>query len=308
MKDLYQISGISKQGLHKHRMRQHHKDEVTGRVVEECNRMRTNHRRMGCRRIYASLRKDFPVGRDLFERIGFENGFKLKVIRNRFKTTWASKTGVFPNLLEGVTLTNMNQAIQSDIFYFNVEGRSYYGVTHIDVYTRRLLSVHGSPSLEACQTAMALDKVIRCRGVKALKGCIYHSDRGTQYTSEAVKSKVRELGMRQSMCTLAQENAYAERVQGTIKNEYLEYEPLKKANYQRKLERIMWLYNNERPHTCLGNMTPVQYEKHIQSIPESERPKLTVYRWQNPLLTPGINQKQINKTSTNQKSTEINYL
>ncbi|MFM9052425.1 MAG: transposase [Bacteroidota bacterium] len=177
-------------------------------------------------------------------------------------------------------------------------------MTHIDVYTRRLLSIHGSPSLEACHTAAALDKVVRCTGTKALKDCIYHSDRGTQYTSEAVKRKVRELGMRQSMCTLAQENAYAERVQGTIKNEYLEYEALTKANYRRILARIMWLYNNERPHTSLGNMTPVQYEKHIQSIPENERPMLTVYKWQNPLLTTEI----IKTTSTNQKSTEINYL
>ena len=305
MTQLYSLAGITKQALHKHLNWQLYKNQICQQVVATCTGIRKNHPRMSCRKMYQKVSNKMSIGRDLFEQIGFENGFKVNVLRNKFRTTWAAQVGIFPNLLEGVTLDNINQAIQSDIFYFPVAGKVKYGISNIDVYSRRMLSLHGSNSLQASQNVIALRKILKCRKKEQLAGCIHHSDKGVQYISEAFKLLIKELQMRPSMCKLPQENAYAERVQGTIKNEYLIGETLTENNYQRKLQKIMWLYNNERPHSSLGNRTPVAFEEYINTLPANMRPKLTVFKWENPLLTdlPVINKKK--KEAKKKKSTSF---
>ena len=64
-------------------------------------KIRKNHKRMSCRKMYVRVKDHVPVGRDIFEQIGFANGFKLQIIRSKQRTTWATKLDVFENLLEG---------------------------------------------------------------------------------------------------------------------------------------------------------------------------------------------------------------
>jgi hypothetical protein len=56
-------------------------------------------------------------------------------------------------------------------------------------------------------------------------------------------------------------------------------------NVKKKMAEIMRLYNEERPHRSLGNMTPRDYEQMVNSLSESMRKKMTVYQWTNPILT-----------------------
>ena len=53
------------------------------------------------------------------------------------------------------------------------------------------------------------------------------------------------------------ENAIAERVNGIIKDEYLNnYQCNNIQDAKEKLSKAVWLYNNERPHSSIGNLTP----------------------------------------------------
>ena len=302
MNDIYSLVKISKQAMHKYKLRMRYVQNVSTIVVNECSRIRKNHKRMSCRKMYVRVKDHVPVGRDIFEQIGFANGFKLQIIRSKQRTTWATKLDVFENLLEGKTLNGMNQAFQSDIFYFSVEGESHYGITIIDVYSRKLLALHVSRTLRAEQNIIALKKAILEREGQSLEGCIFHSDRGGQYISEDQKELLRELKMIPSMCKLPQENAYSERVQGTIKHEYIYPKNLTKKNLQKQIKRIQHYYNNERPHASLGNRTPNEYEEYINKLPLVERPEATVYKWTHPLLTitPVTNKKE--KSSKKEKS------
>lgn len=302
MKDLYIVAGISKQAIYKYRLRQEYISSVSKEVIKACNKIRKNHKRMSCRKMYSRVKNTMQVGRDNFEQIGFSNGFKLQIVRNKHRTTWATKLAIFDNHLEGKVFNGLNQALQSDIFYFDVAGKSYYGVCIIDVYSRRLLALHVSKTLRAEQNVVALRKAIKARNGLTFKGCIFHSDRGTQYISQLQVALIKELEMTPSMCKLPQENAYAERVQGTIKYEYLNPELITEENIQRKIMQILWLYNNERPHSSLGNRTPVEYEQYISSLDEKDRPQMTVYKWSHPLLTemPVANKKE--KRSKKEKS------
>lgn len=278
MKDMYAIAGISKQALWKHNKRQEEVAWISGKVVDMIKGVRKNHKRMGCRRIYYTSKKPLPIGRDLFEQIGFANGFKLKLKRNVMKTTWSQRVEVFPNLIEGMVLSLINQVWQSDIFYLKVEKTDYYGVSIEDVYSRKLLALHLSKSLKAEQNVKALRKALKARRGSRVSGCIFHSDRGSQYISDHHKTLLKEAGIKISMCRMPQENAYVERVQGTLKYEYLFEHKLTKSNLNTMVKKILRWYNEERPHSELNMMTPTAFEKYVENLSEKERPEMQIYQ------------------------------
>jgi hypothetical protein len=91
--------------------------------------------------------------------------------------------------------------------------------------------------------------------------------------------------MKGSMCLLPQENAYVERAQGSLKHEYLYESDLNKRNLNSKANKILNLYNDFRPHSSLGMMTPSAFEQYIHTLDENSRPEMKVYQWDHGLLT-----------------------
>jgi len=285
MKEMYAIAGISKQALWSHARREQERMGEVDQVLGIMKSIRKNHKRMGCRRMYYAAKSSSPMGRDRFEQAGLENGFRLQRKRNVCKTTWGQRVEVYPNLIEGKVIDGLNQVWQSDIFYTKVEGKDRYGVTIIDVYTRRLLALIASDSLSADQLLKALKLAIRVRKGADLTGCIFHSDRGRQYISKGVKALLKEHNMKGSMGLLPQENAYVERVQGTIKHEYLYEMDLILEGLQKQSREVVLLYNNHRPHSSLGMMTPTAYERYVQKLDENQRPEMKIYQWDHELST-----------------------
>ncbi|MBE8724411.1 transposase [Flavobacterium sp. KB82] len=59
------------------------------------------------------------------------------------------------------------------------------------------------------------------------------------------------------------ENAIVERVNGIIKEEYLDYyKVVDKHEAKELLDAVIKLYNNERPHVSVGNLTPSQVHQY----------------------------------------------
>jgi transposase InsO family protein len=251
---------------------------------------------MGCRKIFYTPH-DLPVGRDIFEKIGFSNGFKLKRKRNTMKTTWSQRVEVHPNLVEGITINNINKVFQSDIFYLKVEKKDYYGICILDVYSRKLLALHVSQSLFAIENVKALKKVIKLKTKQGLNNCIFHSDRGSQYISKAHKELLLANDMKISMCKIPQENAYVERMNGIIKEEYFYEMHLTQTNILEKTKEAMNLYNNHRPHSQLKMMTPTAFEHYVSKLDEIDRPKQTIFKWVKDLSTkqPVVNKEKRSK-------------
>jgi transposase InsO family protein len=298
MKDIYQIAGISKQAYHKYLQRSAWSYKVQHEVIANFNQIRKSHPRMSCRKMYHVKGYRFPVGRDLSELIGFANGFKVRKIRNPVKTTWSQRVEVYPNLIEGLVINNVNQVWQSDIFYLNFYGKNYYVVVIQDIYSRYLLALHVSNSLNAEQNVRALKKAFKTRGVDAVRGCIFHSDRGSQYISKQHKDLLKEYGMRISMCKLPQQNAYVERLNGILKHEYYYAGQRRSQDVRSYTKRIQRLYNYQRPHEELNNKTPHDFEEQIDAMVDTQRPKLSVYEWDAPLSTEN---QDINKEKRSKK-------
>ncbi|GEQ85377.1 hypothetical protein ULMS_08850 [Patiriisocius marinistellae] len=90
---------------------------------------------------------------------------------------------------------------------------------------------------------------------------MHHSDRGTQYCSneyvKLLKSDDIKISMTENGDPL--ENAIAERINGLIKEEYLnDYQVNNIKEARELLDTVIKLYNNERPHMSLGNLKPNQ--------------------------------------------------
>jgi putative transposase len=303
MKDLCKIAGFSKQALWSHARRQQQREATAEAVVNHIKVIRKSHARMGCRRMYYYNPDFSPVGRDIFEQIGLANGFRLKRRFNKRRTTLSQSQEVYTNKIEGKEINGINQVWQSDIFYTKVEGEAYYGVCVEDVYSRTLLALVVSRSLAANQLLKALKMAIAARKGHDLRGCIFHSDRGSQYIDGKVKKLISDQKMIGSMCLLPQENAYVERLQGILQGEYLNEMPMTKENLSRQVRKVLSLYNRKRPHSSLGMMSPQVFEQMTEKMDENSRPVMKIYRWDHGFSTisPVINKKK--KEAKKKKST-----
>ena len=81
------------------------------------------------------------------------------------------------------------------------------------------------------------------------------------------------------------ENSHAERLNGIIKNEYLE--TFKIQNFQqlqKSLSKTVTIYNNERPHFSLNLQTPNEFEEKLKNIPTEKRQILTPFTEKKPIV------------------------
>ncbi len=223
--------------------------------------LRTDHPGCGLAKAYDSLRPEF-IGRDRFIEIFMDFGYRVRWIKNVIKTT---RPGSYrcENLIEGMVVMAINQVLQSDITYIFVNGIFYYAVFVIDVFSKRIVGYQVSDHMRVEANLKALKQVVNLRGKTAMEHTIHHSDRGSQYGAKMYRKLLKELKCWLSMGQSAQQNAYAERINGIIKNEYLAYWSIPDfTTLKRKLKQAVYHYNNKRIHRHLPmKLSPVQFEE-----------------------------------------------
>lgn len=234
---------------------------------------------MGCRKM-ALMLKQPGLGRDKTEALLLGAGFRIIYPPNYIKTTHSVRFRRFSNLIEGMRLTSINKVVQTDITYLWVKDRFYYLVFIIDVYSRLITGYHVSCGLEAQANMKALRMMIQLRGKQNIKGLIHHSDRGSQYNCNEYLGILKEHDIKVSMCNEAWENAYTERINRTIKHEYLRHRHIDCLQTLRKeMTRAIKLYNQKRPHwSLLEQMNPEQFEKYVEKLSKAKRPKMMIYK------------------------------
>lgn len=278
MNQVYIIAGLSKQAFFQYKERKQ-KDTVYYELLFiKVDEIRTVHPKMGARKMYELLMPEY-IGRDKFESLLLQNGYRVDYPPNYIRTTYSVKCYQYKNLIKGIELTGVNRVWQSDITYIWVWNKFYYLVFITDVYSRRIIGHNASDSLEATSNIKALEMAFCNRGRKKYKGLIHHSDRGSQYASIAYTNLLKLKGCEISMCDVAYENAYAERINGIIKNEYLKCKNITSFSIlEKELDRAVNAYNYGRPHLSLVNkLSPVNFEKYVLTLNAEERPKVKLY-------------------------------
>jgi putative transposase len=242
--------------------------------------LREIHPGMGLREIYRVAQPE-RIGRDAFMHLGLANGYQLQCRANPTRTTYSTKSHRYSNLLGGKWFTDVNQLWSSDITYFQVHGVTYYIVFILDVYSRRIVGWNAETNMRTESLMCALKLALATRGVKNYQNAlIHHSDKGTQYASNLYTEALEAHGIQISMCNEVYENTHIERVNGTIKNQYLEHwkgDITDLKSLKKHLDKAVNTYNNLRSHASLNRLTPVQFEKHIENLQIKDRPKTNVY-------------------------------
>jgi len=279
MNRMYAMLGESRQNVGQRLQREAAKSKVACMVVKLAAEIRRDHPRMGCRKMYWKGLKEMAPGRDRCEEILLSNGFRVKFPPNFKRTTYSIGKMYHPNLIEGLTVDGLNQVWQTDITYFEVKSKFYYLVFIEDVYSRRIVGWSVDYSLWAQSNLRALQQAIDARGRRKLKGLIHHSDRGGQYIDKEYTALLSAYEIKPSMCLYAWQNAYCERLNGIIKNEYLKcWRIADLGQLKQALDRAVYLYNNERPHRELsGRLSPVQFEDKLRTGLFRFKPTMRLY-------------------------------
>ncbi len=266
--------GISKQGHYKRLNHQVKSQSVSAELLDSALRIRKRHHKLGCRKLYKEI-KPVGIGRDRAEAILLANGFRIKRKRNFYRTTRPGRF-FYPNRISGMRITRINQLWVSDITYIPVGDKKHYFLTLIqDVYSRKIVGWWLSSNLSSEQTTLpAFKRAFGGVDPSQLKGLIFHSDKGSQYTYKPLGELYSSLGVVPSMGGKAWENAHAESINGVLKREYIDY--LHKSSTlpeaRRVMSSIIYRYNYERPHGSLKDMKPAVFESHIMQLKEEDRP------------------------------------
>jgi putative transposase len=245
------------------------------RMMEE---VREIHPGMGLRTMYDMLSPE-GIGRDGFIALGLQEGFRLKSIEKQTRTTYSVKSSRYKNLLGGVEFTDINELWSSDITYFFCLDKFFYIVFIMDVYSRRIVGYNIADNMRAENNVAALKMALKVRGINNYnQGLIHHSDKGTQYASDSYTQLLETYGIRISMCNEVYENTHIERVNDTIKNQYLKRMEINNSKeLERKLNEVIKTYNELRPHQSLKKKPPVQYENDLKQIQKENRNKMIIY-------------------------------
>ena len=161
---------------------------------------------------------------------------------------------IYPYLLNGLSINNINQVWSSDITYIPMKSGFLYLVAIIDWYSRFVLSWKISNSLDSNFCVDALDEALEL-------GCpeIFNSDQGPQFTGERHTSRLKSNEIKISMDSKGRaiDNVFIERLWRSLKYEYVYLNaPETGKELYHGLYDYFNFYNNERPHQSLEYQFP----------------------------------------------------
>jgi len=137
----------------------------------------------GYRRVHAELvRQGWKMNHKRILRLMRADNL-LCARRRKFILTTDSQHGlpIYPNLVEGLVLSSIDQLWVADITYIRLQMEFVYLAVLLDAFSRRCIGWALQRTLEAALALEALRMALRRRRPKP--GLVHHSDRGVHYAS-----------------------------------------------------------------------------------------------------------------------------
>jgi len=211
-------------------------------------------RRFGSPRIHLLLRRaGFVVNHKRTERIYREEGLSLRK-RKRKKIAAAARV-VMP------APAGPNEKWSMDFVTDSlVTGRRFRALSIVDDYSRECLAIEVDTSLGGARVVAVLDRLAETKGLPRT----ITMDNGPEFTSRCLDEWAYRNGVKLNFIRPGKpvENAFAESFIGRLRDECLNenwFISLKDA--RDIIERWRIDYNEGRPHTSLGGLTPLEYVK-----------------------------------------------
>ncbi len=215
-------------------------------------RVSRERRRFGCRRIHVMIsREGFEVNHKKVRRIYREEKLQVRRRGGRKRALGTRKPMVLPD--------GPNQRWSLDVVSGALtDGRRFRILAVVDDFSRENLVLVADTSLSGHRVACELDKVIAERGMP--KTIV--SDNGTEFTSMAILKWVQESDVDWHYIAPGkpQQNGFIENFNGKLRDECLNETLFGTLRDDRKtLEEWQEDYNWRRPHSALGNLTPMEF-------------------------------------------------
>lgn len=281
MERFYRHAGISRQGFSKAVLRFDEEKLLVEKLTKLVKHYRKfKDRRAGSRSLFHNLciKLRFGIGVNKFEQLMSANNLVLPHLSTRVVTTKSSmQSWNYPNLLNGLSINDINQSVAGDLTYIYIIGKRYFLFCLTDLYSARIVGYSFGPNMRAENAKQARDVWVRLRKRKNLKGCIHHTDGGSQYFSNLYLNSLKDLRVRVSCAENCLMNGYAEQRNGLIKHHLIPtVQALDEKELYREIKRIIRVYNHKRKQQGLDWLSPVEFEKKIANM--SEKPKRILYK------------------------------
>jgi len=223
-------------------------------------------RTYGSPRMHRWLRRQgFRVSRKRVARIMRTNGWEGESGRRRLRTTVVDRGAT---AADDLVKRDFNPAAPDttwvgDITYLRTGEGWLFLATVIDLFSRRVIGWSVAAHMRTELVSNALSMAVATRG-GTVDGAVFHSDRGSQYTSAEFGELCHELGVTQSMGAtgVCWDNAAAESFFGTLKRE-LAHRRRWPTRADARRDLIRWIdgwFNTRRLHSTLDYNTPIETE------------------------------------------------
>ena len=261
MREICETLGFNRSSFYYHPQ----EDLSEALLPSEIEKLAGRYPRYGYRRItQLLLRRGYTVGTRRVARL-MKNSNLLVTVKRACQTT-KSLQGEKPwsNRLKNLQVSRQDQVWVADITYVRLNGRFIYVCLLMDVFTRMIRAWQISQHLSQSLTLKPLETAL-CQSVPE----IHHSDQGVQYLSNAYISLLTHHGIEISVARRGcpWENGYAERLIRTLKEEEVDindYQNITEAR-DRIGHFITHVYNLKRPHSALGYLTPMEFQRQTLS-------------------------------------------
>lgn len=279
MKDKYQqkrlvlfcrLFGVTPQAFYQHSWRKEATSIEADFILKQIKNIRQRHPALGGRKLYELLHPfilehGIKMGRDALFDLLAQHHLLIKRRKRVIATTQSYHRFLkYPNTIREIDLTHVNQLWVSDLTYYKIKNKPVYISFIMDAYSKKILGYQLAQNMEAIHTQKALKMALKYNPLPAWHTLIHHSDRGTQYCCDEYIKILKKHHIQISMTENGDplENAIAERLNGIIKEEYLEHYQFRNINeLHYKLDQAVYYYNVERPHLSCSMKTPEQVHK-----------------------------------------------
>ena len=257
VRQICEVLGFTRSSLYYHPKQ----DPSEAVLRDEIETLALRYPTYGYRRITEMLvRMGYSVGYKRVARLMKAANLSVSVKRICQTTTSTAGTPPWVNRLKDLEVSRCDQVWVGDITYVRLKAHFVYVSLLMDVFTRMIRGWHLSQHLSQSLTLKPLEEAF-CHSVCE----IHHSDQGVQYLSKVYVATLEAHGVEISVARRGcpWENGYAERLIRTLKEEEVhlnDYESITEAR-DRIGEFLTNVYNLKRPHSALGYLTPMEFQK-----------------------------------------------
>ena len=236
--------------------------EIRSRILEI---YAASDKRLGAHKIQICLQRDYCihiiVGR-VYRLMKTMNLPKMSTIKPPRPRHFSQNIACENILAQNFDQPEPNLVWVSDFTYLRVAGRFYYLCVILDLFSRKVIAYRVSPKMDRFLAIDTLRDAVAARNPSP--GLIFHSDRGSQFTSDDFRRVLDEFHFVQSFSAKGHpyDNAVVE-----CFFKYLKKEETDRRSYQSldQLKRSLFsyingFYNSLRPHSHNRDLSPIQRE------------------------------------------------